>query len=54
MSYENQYCSDTASLLDFTGIEAPAHLYWFKGPTSVINNEHIRVIRSDLYRRYAS
>ena len=41
MSYQNQFCSDTASLLDFTGIEATAHLCWFKGPTSVINNDHI-------------
>ena len=49
MSYENQYCSDTASLLDFTGIEATAHLYWFKGPTPVINNDHTRVICSELY-----
>ena len=49
MSYENQYCSDTASLLDFTGIEATAHLHWFKGPTSVINNDHTRVICSELY-----
>ena len=26
MSYQNQCCSDTASLLDCTGIEATAHL----------------------------